>query len=130
MEEGLRVIKGVLLGCTKTAGESRSVAGFTSARIKGSLLIFHIGKQRPTCTHPSDNFSLLVHADVMIALFSFYSDVAPECFRLHDEESWKGKGKTRVIFFFSFQHAWLNLVGSFQNFKVCDAKYFKYQSIR
>lgn len=128
MEEGLRVIKGVLLGCTQTAGESRSVAGFTSAWIKGSLLIFHIGKQPPKYTHPSDNFALLVHADVMVALFSFYSDVAPECFRLHNKESWKGKGKQGSVF--SFQHVWLNLVGSFQNFKVCGAKHFKYQFIR
>lgn len=126
MEEGLRVIKGVLLGCTKTAGESRSVAGFTSAWIKGSLLIFHIGKQRPKSTHPSDNFSLLVHANVVIALFSFYSDVTPEGFCLHNKESWKGKQGS----VFSFQRTWLNLVGSFQNFKVCDAKHFKYQFIR
>lgn len=44
MEEGLRVIKGVLLGCTKTAGESRYVAASSSAWIRRSLLMFHLKK--------------------------------------------------------------------------------------
>lgn len=39
MEEGLRVIKGVLLGCTTTAGESGSAFGcvHNSGRIKSSI---------------------------------------------------------------------------------------------
>lgn len=46
MEEGLLVIKGVLLGCTKTAGKSRSEAAFNSAWIKSSAynIYFDIDK--------------------------------------------------------------------------------------
>lgn len=42
-------------------------------------------------THPSDDFPLLVHANVMFALFSFYSDVAPKGFRLNNKKSWERK---------------------------------------
>lgn len=38
-------------------------------------------------THPSDYFALVVHADVVFALFSLYSDVAPKSFRLDYEKS-------------------------------------------
>lgn len=38
-------------------------------------------------SYPSHYFAFFVHADVVITLFSFYSNVAPECFRLHHQES-------------------------------------------
>lgn len=44
-------------------------------------------------THPSHNFALFSHADVVFTLFSFYSNVAPKGFCLDNKESWKQKKK-------------------------------------
>lgn len=40
-------------------------------------------------THPSDYFAPFIHADVVLAFFPLYSDVAPKRFRLDDEKSCK-----------------------------------------
>lgn len=50
-------------------------------------------------THPSNNFPLLVHANVMLTFFSFYSDVTPERFCLNNKKSWKRKKKKTVKLF-------------------------------
>lgn len=101
------------MGCTNTAGESKSEAAFSSAWIKSSIenidlrkwqfnlvsenyraltkgsVGFFLKKRSQNDTYPSDYFALLVHANVMFALLSFYSDVAPKGFRLDNEKSWK-----------------------------------------
>lgn len=48
-------------------------------------------------THPSDYFAPFVHADVVLALFSLYSDVAPKRFRLDDEESCKQEERQKDV---------------------------------
>lgn len=65
MEEGLRVIKGVLLGCTKTAGESRSEAAFNSAWIKSSILNIHLDMRKWRSNLVSGNIELFTDGSVI-----------------------------------------------------------------
>lgn len=59
--------------------------------------------RKPRGSYPSDYFALLVHADVVFALLSFNSDVAPEGFRLDNEESCTTKEKEHSVNSKSFQ---------------------------